>query len=120
MAVHGLSGDWEETWTWTDGTTKKLWLRDFLPLQFSGLPVRVWSFGYDASIFGKAVINIENVAAFLVSNLDGQRQGTHSTKPIIFIAHSLGGIIVKKVGILPISSRAPLHVKYSVGFNLSS
>ncbi|KAI1448634.1 hypothetical protein F5Y02DRAFT_374104 [Annulohypoxylon stygium] len=100
VAVHGLSGDWEETWTWTDGTTKKLWLRDFLPLQFPGLPVRVWSFGYDASIFGKAVINIENVAAFLVSNLDGQRQGTHSTKPIIFIAHSLGGIIVKKALIL--------------------
>ncbi|KAI1091610.1 hypothetical protein F5B19DRAFT_457662 [Rostrohypoxylon terebratum] len=98
VAVHGLSGDSEETWT--DDKTNKLWLRDFLPSQFPGVPIRVWSFGYDASVFGKAVIDIEDVATSLVAGLDGERQGTHSTKPIIFVAHSLGGIIVKKALIL--------------------
>lgn len=31
VAVHGLGGHFEETWT--DSDSKQLWLRDFLPSQ---------------------------------------------------------------------------------------
>ncbi|KAH7380996.1 hypothetical protein BKA64DRAFT_584580, partial [Cadophora sp. MPI-SDFR-AT-0126] len=94
VAVHGLGGDWEEAWT--DDTTGKLWLRDFLPSQFP--KTRVWSFGYNASVLSKSVEDIDDAATSLVDALKGERQSTPSrTKPIIFVAHSLGGIIVKRV-----------------------
>jgi alpha-beta hydrolase superfamily lysophospholipase len=94
VAVHGLNGDWEKTWT--DHNTKKLWLRDFLPRQFPN--ARVWSFGYDASVLSKSVADIDDAAIYLVDALDGERHSPASkTKPIIFVAHSLGGVIVKRV-----------------------
>lgn len=97
MAVHGLSGDWESTWT--DPDNKSLWLRDFLPLQFPSLKLRIWSFGYDsATAFTNSVADIDDAAKALVNALDGERQTKNSKrKPIVFIAHSLGGIIVKRV-----------------------
>lgn len=45
VAVHGLGGDWERTWT--DSESSKLWLRDFVPEQFSNLKFRISSYGYD-------------------------------------------------------------------------
>lgn len=97
MAVHGLSGDWESTWT--DPDSGNLWLRDFLPSQFPSLKLRIWSFGYDSAIaFTNSVADIDDAAKALVNALDGERQTENSKrKPIIFIAHSLGGIIVKRV-----------------------
>ena len=44
----------------------------------------------------KAVTDIDDAAATLLDRLDGERQDG-KTKPIIFISHSLGGIVVKKV-----------------------
>ncbi|KAI1392844.1 uncharacterized protein F4822DRAFT_142898 [Hypoxylon trugodes] len=70
VAVHGLSGDWEQTWT--DDEDQKLWLRDFLPIEYPN--ARVWSFGYDASVLGKAVGDIDDVATTLVHILDGKRK----------------------------------------------
>lgn len=97
MAVHGLSGDWESTWT--DPESKKLWLRDFLPSQFPNMGLRIWSFGYDSvTAFTNSIADIDDAAKALINAIDGERQTKHSrTKPIIFIAHSLGGIIVKRV-----------------------
>ncbi|KAF3807774.1 Protein SERAC1, partial [Colletotrichum gloeosporioides] len=92
VAVHGLGGDWEGTWT----SNGRLWLRDFVPSQLPS--ARVWSFGYDSSILSQTVADINDVAISLLDSLDGERSRTSSTgKPIIFVAHSLGGVIVKRV-----------------------
>ena len=94
MAVHGLGGDWERTWTDENG---KLWLRDFLPSQLPN--ARIMSYGYNSqTVFSSAVTDIDDEAAMLLDRLDGEReQREERTRPIIFISHSLGGIIVKKV-----------------------
>src|ERR1700722_8526613 len=93
VAVHGLGGQWDTTWTDENG---KLWLRDFLPLD---LPrARIMSYGYNAyTAFSKAVTDISDVAASLLDRLDNERQPHERKRPVIFISHSLGGIIVKKV-----------------------
>jgi hypothetical protein len=93
VAVHGLGGGWDTTWTDENG---ELWLRDFLPLD---LPrARIMSYGYNVhTAFSKAVTNISDVAASLLNRLDNERQPHERKRPIIFISHNLGGIIVKKV-----------------------
>lgn len=99
VAVHGLSGDWEATWT--DASSGKLWLRDFIPSDFTrpGIRLRIWSFGYDsATVLSNSVTDIDDAAIALVDALHGERQTeTLRRTPIIFIAHSLGGIVVKRV-----------------------
>ena len=60
------------------------------------------SYGYDSGIaFSKSTSDIDDEAAKLLDRLDGERlSGGQKTKPIFFVAHSLGGIIVKKVFVL--------------------
>jgi pimeloyl-ACP methyl ester carboxylesterase len=93
VAVHGLGGGWDTTWTAENG---KFWLRDFLLLD---LPrACIMSYGYNAhTAFSKAVTDISDVAISLLDRLDHQRQPHKLKRPVIFISHSLGGIIVKKV-----------------------
>ena len=98
VAVHGLGGDWESTWT---DSGDKLWLRDFLPKQLkeAGVESRIFSYGYDASTaFSNSVADIDDQACILLDFLKLERSSSREEqRPIIFIAHSLGGIIVKKV-----------------------
>ena len=97
VAVHGLGGDWEHTWTDTNG---KLWLRGFVPIEIPN--IRVISYGYNSkTAFSKGVNDIDDEAAGLLDRLNMERvQDMEKSRPIIFIAHSLGGIIVKKVGFI--------------------
>lgn len=102
VAVHGLGGHFKETWT--DNDSKQLWLRDFLPSQLRdvGIAARIMSYGYDSTTaFSKSVTDIEDQATMLLNALALERQSPPENKrPLIFIAHSLGGIIVKKAMII--------------------
>jgi triacylglycerol esterase/lipase EstA (alpha/beta hydrolase family) len=95
VAVHGLNPTnkqlhAEHTWTLGD----KLWLRDFLP---SKLPhARVLLFGYNSNIaFETSIAGVREQAANLLNRLSHKR-GNAESRPIIFVAHSLGGIIIKR------------------------
>lgn len=104
VLLHGLTGDRERTWT--SPRTHKLWARDFLP---SDLPeTRVLTFGYDAYLTRLGLIaknHIREHAAVLLSSLSGLRQSPDTNKrPIIFVAHSLGGLLCKDAILLSASS----------------
>jgi hypothetical protein len=76
------------------------WPRDLLP---SDVPdVRVLTFGYDAnisSILSKSANgSIFTIAQDLITRLEMFREGTNTSNiPLIFAAHSLGGLVVKDV-----------------------
>lgn len=97
IAVHGLEGDWEYTWQAENG---KVWLRDFLAKQLPS--ARVMSYGYNSTTaFSTAITDIDDEAAILLDRLDGERvTPAQKQRPIMFIAHSLGGIVVKNVSTL--------------------
>lgn len=89
----------KNTWTAANG---ELWLRDFLPVQLAEdlrIKARILSYGYNShSAFSKAVTAITDEAEMLLDRLRGERGLVQEKKcPIVLIAHSLGGILVKKI-----------------------
>lgn len=108
IAVHGLNGDCFKTWTNTK--SKKFWLRDFLP---QDLPrARVMTFGYDAAVaFSNSVSGIEDHARDLLRCLVEKRKDSNIIKrPLIFVGHSLGGLVIKQTLVIA-SQEAPFsHV----------
>lgn len=110
--MHGLNGDAIQTWT----KDNVCWPRDLLPqdmvnarVMTVGIPfpkicsqligivqwgydskvARATSFSSQASIFG----HCEN----LLFDLDIIRRGQSVPRPIIFVGHSLGGLVIKQV-----------------------
>jgi len=94
IAVHGLNGDPMNTWT--DRKTSVFWLKDLLPQDVPN--VRVMSYGYNASAaFGNTTADIVDHAKGLLSSLiDKREEDDEKRRRIIFVGHSLGGIVIKQ------------------------
>jgi hypothetical protein len=95
VAVHGIMGDAYTTWAHSNG---HFWLRDSLPEEVPG--ARIFSYGYPANVFfslEKGRID-DHACTLLEDLLDARRGDEQQNRPIVFICHSMGGIVVKKVG----------------------
>lgn len=99
IAIHGLGGHPSKTWT----SGQKNWLRDFLPFDISAL--RVLTFGYDSTMaFNgfRAGSNTTEVAQMLVDAITRLRKSHKepNSRKIVFVCHSLGGLILKQAVLL--------------------
>lgn len=106
MAVHGLGGQGFKSWITLEDGKSKSWLEELLA---DDIPdARIMTYGYvsDSVNYRYLVRNVLYGRALdLVKELGNQRSrdGT-SRRPLYFVAHSLGGWIVKRA--LIISSEA--------------
>ncbi|OCL01786.1 hypothetical protein AOQ84DRAFT_206150 [Glonium stellatum] len=94
VAVHGLDGHREKSWTADNGV---LWLQVLLPEHIPD--ARVLTYGYDARTRSSEHLTHQTLyghSESLISALSLHRRKTKTERrPIIFLAHSLGGIVVK-------------------------
>ena len=100
VAIHGLNGTAFGTWTQerTDERTKQkssiFWLKDLLPNDIPG--ARIFTYDYPSHVlFSKPKATIADYAQSLLFALANSRVGGE-WRPLIFIAHSLGGIVCKE------------------------
>ncbi|KAI1642878.1 uncharacterized protein F4817DRAFT_276203 [Daldinia loculata] len=123
IAVHGLGGGWRTTWSSNNSEDSAIWLRDRLPEVLARINVRprIRAFGYDASfVFTSSTSDLESCAQDLLTRIHLARQTEEEKQaPIIFIAHSLGGLLVKLMtNIIKIFS-AKQPVVYSLRFHFT-
>ena len=109
VAVHGLQGDLYQTWTHENGT---MWLESILP---DKIPyARIMTFGYESIIaFSSSAAKLEDKSIELINRLSMKRSSIEngSTRPIVFVCHSLGGILVKKALILAHERSSDTHYR---------
>ena len=91
--LHGLGGSALGTFTAANGRN---WVTDpeFLP---SVVPdARIFTFGYNANVFDDVVTSrVVDHADGLLAGLLADRSGFEH-RPILFVGHSLGGIVIKR------------------------
>ncbi|KAL8903338.1 MAG: hypothetical protein Q9207_003989 [Kuettlingeria erythrocarpa] len=97
--VHGLNGDPHNTWT--SEKSNVFWPGEILPPILEEEKARVLVYGYDADVTsftgGTSKDKIHNHAEQLVQVLQGNRRIRKATeRPIIWVTHSLGGLVVKR------------------------
>ncbi|KAG9229223.1 Alpha/Beta hydrolase protein, partial [Amylocarpus encephaloides] len=106
--VHGLTGNRESTWT--DKESGVFWPAHLLK---NDIPkTRIMTFGYDADVvhfWAMASQNsIGNHALKLVNSLAQIRERTETEdRPIIFVTHSLGGLVFEDAMLLSKNSAEP-------------
>ncbi|KAI9858055.1 MAG: hypothetical protein M1813_007867 [Trichoglossum hirsutum] len=112
VVVHGLNGHAQKSFT--HPKTGVYWPRDLLPEQVPA--ARVLTYGYNAGMRnisdGQNVLDI--ATQLVVSLKDYRREKAEMHRDIVFVCHSLGGIIVKKAILLHQSTDAGKAIRNSV------
>ncbi|KAF9891079.1 hypothetical protein FE257_005014 [Aspergillus nanangensis] len=102
VLVHGLNGHPYKTWaTKSDSEDGVYWPAHLLPEVLDSSRVRILAYGYNANVssFTGGVSNdrLLNHAETLASGLAANRNlRSCQNRPIIFVCHSLGGLVVKR------------------------
>lgn len=108
ILVHGLGGTAMRTWSWKRDVSYfwPVWLTEEQGLS----KFRIFSFGYNSNFKGAGTnLNIIDFGKELLYSMltfsGGLVEGTDEripigSRPIIFVAHSMGGLVVKKAYVL--------------------
>jgi len=105
--VHGLGGTSRATWS-KGHDPEYFWPGQWLPLEPEIQNARILSFGYDANFKASGAAPTTGIADFAKSLLHSMRFAKDQEleelelgqRPIIFIVHSMGGLVVKQAYIL--------------------
>ncbi|KAJ6190216.1 hypothetical protein N7519_000237 [Penicillium mononematosum] len=98
--IHGLTGDRNSTWTAHGQSTP--WPKSLLPPKLRG--ARILTYGYDAYIMRGSVASgnrlIDHASDFLNDLTTNRDSHDASNRSLIFVAHSLGGLVCKEAILL--------------------
>ncbi|KAF8523266.1 hypothetical protein BU17DRAFT_24470, partial [Hysterangium stoloniferum] len=96
IAIHGVDGNWVSSWMAAGSSRSWLQHPRMLPRDIPN--ARILTYGYNATIWGnqRARITMDTHAENLITLIVNFRANPQTPlQPIIFLAHSIGGIILK-------------------------
>lgn len=96
--VHGSTGDRDKTWT---SQGQVLWPQDLLSKDVPTARVLTW--GYDAENLFSRHGQMQHIGRTLVRDIRFRRKNTVTPagRPIVFVAHGIGGLVVEQVRQIP-------------------
>ncbi|RYP63662.1 hypothetical protein DL769_006917 [Monosporascus sp. CRB-8-3] len=116
VLVHGLNGDPQKTWTAKNGV---FWPVDLLPTSLRDARANILVYGYNADVYSKKHGShpsdnfIYLHAQTLVTSLTHYRKDEQTAhNPIIWVCHSLGGILTKRALLYSNDLKASQHEDY--------
>ena len=91
-----------------------MWLGEFLPEFLPRPRARIMTWGYNSNVRdGSSTATIHDFASRLLEDLVTCRSHGDEKRPIVFICHSLGGIVVKEVFV---SSSTNLNMRFTEAY----
>ena len=102
--VHGLGGTSRQTW-FRNKNPDLFWPHKWLPIEPEIQTARILSFGYNANFSTTGPPSLASISDFAKDLLYGMNFGKDDAmkelgigkRPVIFVVHSMGGLVVKKV-----------------------
>ncbi|KAH6617141.1 hypothetical protein F5144DRAFT_541013 [Chaetomium tenue] len=95
IAISGLASHPFGSWQPHGPDKSFMWIRDVIPKSVPG--VRTVIYGYDSKLVGSnSFQSISDMARTLTLQLKAAGWSSPSSKPTIFLAHSLGGLVLKE------------------------
>ncbi|KAF5639076.1 ankyrin repeat [Fusarium sp. NRRL 52700] len=96
VAIHGLNGHRDKTWI--DKATRLNWLEDKECLQKDFPAARILTFGYNSrTYFSRSISDVRDFSSELLAALKAwRRSAAEQSRPLVFICHSLGGLVFKQ------------------------
>ncbi|CAG7561797.1 unnamed protein product [Fusarium equiseti] len=94
IAVHGLGSNVDRTWTWRQSGEPVHWLKDANMLPKIVPTARIMVFNYDSTWMSDAPrTRVELCGEDLIRSMHNLRG--HRDRPVVFVAHSFGGLVVQ-------------------------
>nr|CEG05229.1 unnamed protein product [Fusarium clavum] len=94
IAVHGLGSNVDRTWTWRQSEEPVHWLKDANMLPKIVPTARIMVFNYDSTWMSDAPrTRVELCGEDLIRSMHNLRG--HCDRPVVFVAHSFGGLVVQ-------------------------
>ncbi|KAK0101598.1 hypothetical protein ONS95_006761 [Cadophora gregata] len=99
--VHGLRGGSRKTWS-ASPSTAHYWPKEWLPADPDFRHVRIHSFGYNSDWLDSKenLLTIHDFGQSLIGEVHNTLGRRAPNTPIVFIGHSMGGLVIKKACIL--------------------
>ena len=110
IVVTGLGGHALGSFRSQDGMS--VWLRDFAP---EDVPrARFVTYGYDTAVIDSdSNQGIHELASTLLDGLVGFRRDTQTRqRPLCFVCHSLGGVVLKEALVISSNAKDPEHIDH--------
>ncbi|KAI9167908.1 Protein SERAC1 [Paramyrothecium foliicola] len=103
IAISGLASHAFGSWQPRGPDKTFMWIRDAIPRSVTSM--RALIYGYDSKLVGSSSFqSISDIALNLIHQLKSGGWNLDSSKPIVFLAHSLGGLVLKEA-IIQIADR---------------